>query len=809
MKKDKFITDFEDVPTPRQKMPHLTLEERKLNFKEVELGFNEDIALQETSRCLSCRRCIGCGLCLAECDQQAIVYDQAEEYSTVEVDSIVVATGTESFDAKRKPELGYAHYPNVITNIEFERILNANGPFGGIIMRPSDGEIPQRIAFIQCVGSRDEGLGTNYCSNICCVAALNQSMIAMDRIEDAHITMFYTDIRPFSKNSEHFYLKAKDKYGVKFVQAKVDQVIEDAETTNLTVKFSRNGTEDSSDFDLVVLSTGIVPTDGIKRLSRQVGARLNKYGFFPNSEESPVASPGENVWFAGSITSPNDLSMSLAQASAAAAKVLQSLEKMDVDFKIHPNHKESKPHEDNNRTGVFFCRYGMSTQFNVDSDDVVKSFDKSNEHVIIRDLEYGCNTTGKQAIINAIKEENLGRVVIAPCFSDPDHETMFQQVILSAGLSADQLYIFNAENQNGGWTTEDVKQKLSRLIQEKDQKASPQKPEIKLTPEAAIIGGSLAAMQTALDIADQGFQVHLLIPGSEFADTDKKIFWHSDTLSEKTEELFEKISNHSKIRHFKQSRLKKFEGDQGKYKLVFNENGDEQSVTVGAIVVAPGAQPYEPSEFSRFESEHVVTQSELKGIIEAGRFSSKKIVMIQCVGSRQPERQYCSQICCEQSITNALKIKEIDPDAEIYILHRDIRVYDFEEDNYTEAIELGIKFIRMDKQPEVESQNEEITLHVVDRSSQEKITLNCDLIVLSNGITPHPESQKIADVLNIPLNEDGFLLENNNIMHALQSSKPGIFMAGLAHSPQRLQNVLIQATAVSGKIGVAFRRRNY
>ncbi len=183
MKKDKFITDFEDIPTSRQKMPHLSLEERKLNFKEVDLGFTEEIALRETSRCLSCRRCIGCGLCLAECDQQAIVYDQKEEYTTIQVDSVVVATGTETFDARKKPELGYAYYPNVITNIELERILNANGPYGGIIMRPSDGEVPQRIAFIQCVGSRDEGLGLNYCSNICCITALKQAMLAMDKIE--------------------------------------------------------------------------------------------------------------------------------------------------------------------------------------------------------------------------------------------------------------------------------------------------------------------------------------------------------------------------------------------------------------------------------------------------------------------------------------------------------------------------------------------------------------------------------------------------------------------------------------------------
>ena len=218
MKKDKFITDFDDIPCLRQKMPHLSLDDRKLSFDEVELGFIEEIARKEVTRCLSCRRCIGCGLCLAECDQQAIIYDQTSQNKSIEVDSIVMATGAESFDARRKPEFGYSKFPNVVTNIELERILNANGPFGGILMRPSDGDIPKKIAFIQCVGSRDESIGVSYCSNICCTTALKQAMTAMDKIENLEVTIFYTDIRPFSKNSENYYLQAKNEYNIKLMK---------------------------------------------------------------------------------------------------------------------------------------------------------------------------------------------------------------------------------------------------------------------------------------------------------------------------------------------------------------------------------------------------------------------------------------------------------------------------------------------------------------------------------------------------------------------------------------------------------------
>lgn len=807
MKKDKFITDFEDIPTPRQKMPHLSLEERALNFKEVEQGFTEEIAIRETSRCLSCRRCIGCGLCLAECDQQAIVYDQKEEYTTVEVDSVVVATGIETFDAKKKPELGYAYYPNVITNIELERILNANGPFGGIIMRPSDGEIPQRIAFIQCVGSRDEGLGANYCSNICCIAALKQAMTAIDRIEGLVVTIFYTDIRPFSKNSEHTYLTAKNEYGIKFVQTKVNQVREHPDNTNLTVTYSNNGADETADFDLVVLSTGIAPSAGIKRLSRQVGARLNKYGFFPGSAESAVPSPGENVWFAGSLTHPADLSSSLEQASAAATKVVQSLIKKDIQLNGNlesPIKVKERP--DSNRVGIFFCRYGLNSQLNIDPDAVIKSIEQSNENFHVAVLEYGCNTTGKHNIIDTIEKQQLGRIVVAPCYAQPEHIKMFQQLIQAAGLSKERLIIFTTEDQNGGWNTEDVKQRIMALIRSKEKMLPVEENEVSIITEAAVIGDSLTALQAAVDIAEQGYKVHLLIPGAGAAWNDQQIFWHVENIRQIIEKLNEQISTQSNIVVHKECHIKNLAGQFGSYELKFSENGQDQTVTVAAIVIATGGESYRPTEFSYAKNKNVITQNELNKLISEQGFAYRKIVMIQCIGSRQPDHPYCSQICCEQAIKNALKIKAALPEAEVTILHRDIRVYDFEEDNYTEAIEQGVNFIRMERVPDIKNENGKFNVAVTNRMTNQLVQLEADLIVLSNGIVPHPDNQNLAETMNISQNNEGFFVEANNISKQLLTKQSGIFVAGLAHSPQRLENSLIQASAVAGKIGVMFRR---
>jgi len=489
-----------------------------------------------------------------------------------------------------------------------------------------------------------------------------------------------------------------------------------------------------------------------------------------------------------------------------AAKVIQSFSKKNVAFNHNSNRQTMvKERKDSDRIGIFFCRFGLSTQLNIDCDDVIQFIEKTNGNFYVGELEYGCNTTGKKSIINAVAEENLGRIIIAPCYAEKAHLTMFQQLIQSVGLSGNKLTIFDAGERNHGWNSEDLKQKLMDLIKSEEKATSPEEPGITITTEAAVIGNSITALQAALDIAKLGYKAHLLIPGSASARSYHNIFWHSDNIIEKSESLIEQVSNHSNIELYKESQVERLEGKPGNYKLVFNENGKAKYVITGAIVLAPGAQPYQPSEFSYNENRHVITQGELAEFISEDNFSFKKIVMIQCVGSRQSARQYCSQICCEQAIKNAIKIKQVQPDAEIHILHRDIRVYDFKEDYYTEAIEQGIKFIRMDKTPEVRPDNGTFHLKVVDRLSQQLVALECDLLVLSNGIIPGVDNQKISDIMNVSLNGDGFFWENENLMKPLQCNKPGIFMAGLAHSPQRLENALLQAAAVAGKIGVMFR----
>jgi len=808
MKKDKFITDFDDIPTPRQKMPHLSLEERKLNFREVELGFTEELALRETSRCLSCRRCIGCGLCLAECDFRAIVYDQTEQYLTIPVDAVVVAGGIEPFDARRKPEFGYANYPNVITNIEVERILNANGPFGGILMRPSDGEIPQRIAFIQCVGSRDEGLGVNYCSNICCMTTLKQAMQAIDRVKNIEVTIYYQDIRPFSREGESFYLKARDEYGIRFVRAEVERLEEDPQTDHIIVNYRQAESSLTASHDLVVLATGITTSADFKRLSRQVSARLNKYGFFPNSLATPVASSQEGIWLAGSITRPSDLSTSLAHASAVAAKVMQAFCRQELSLNpIEPPQPAAAAQKFQDGTAVFFCRYGLNSQFGVDADALIQSARSILPNVMIDELEYACNTTGKRKIVERLEQHRPGKIVIAPCYSSANHAAMFQRVIAPLGYSADRLLVLTTDPTQRA-DAESLQQRLLELIEGSTPQAQVVGPHGPAIPHAAVLGDSLVALQTALDIADQGFDVSVLCFEDEFGKHDRQVFWFIPDFERVLADHIARVQQHNRIHVHYHCQPKSMAPIDGNYRIQFVRGDLDQSLDVGAVILAPSARTYQPTEFHYGQHHRIFTQAELDQRLSDPSFSFQKIVMIQCIGSRQPDRPYCSQLCCQSAIGNALKLKNKMPQAEIFILHRDIRIYDFEEDNYAEAIERGVQFIRMDRQPTVELHEGAFYVSVVDRHRQQQLQLEPDCLVLSNGIIAPPENHSLAAMLNLPMEPGGFLGEYKNVIANSPPDSPGVFVAGLAHSPLRIEDALIQATAIAGKVGLRFRNGN-
>ena len=594
-------------------------------------------------------------------------------------------------------------------------------------------------------------------------------------------------------------MQAKNEYYIKFIQTKVEAVEDIANKNNLIVKYQKNEKSEREVFNLIVLSTGIAPSGYTKGLSRKVGIRLNKYGFFPGTAEMPVPTSGKDVWFAGSMTHPTDISNSLTQASAVAAKVLQSMKQKELNLKIDSNRQVKKKNEKLTRTGIFFCRYGLNTQIDGDSDELIKSIKKSKPDIFIDDLEYCCNITGKRIITETIEKEKLGKIIIAPCFTKTQSD-LFTQLVESAGLPGDSVTIFELGGQSGGLNNEETEQQLSKLINADLVKKQSPETDKKIIKEACVFGNSICALQTTLEIAALDIPVHLFFSEQNINLKSEEIFFLNNKAKDLAKELAEQANGQSKIKIHPEAELTDLKGEAGSFELKLKEKGNDVSFSTGSIVLATGAKPYQPKEFLYKDNQNVITQYELNKLLAEKDFHYKNIVMIQCVGSRGKDRTFCSRICCEAAINNGLKIKEVKSDAKIHILHRDVRTYDFAEDNYEEAVEGGIQFIRMDNYPNVSSEKNKFKLEVINRQTRESNTLNPDLVVLSNGIIPNTSNKKLAEIMKVQVSDNGFFQEPDPTFNPLELEQKGIFVSGLAHSPQRFEDILTQAVAVAGKV---------
>jgi heterodisulfide reductase subunit A len=792
MKKSKFITDFNDIPTPRQKMPELPSQERELNFKEVELGFTEEMAVKEAKRCLSCRRCIGCGLCLAECDQKAIEYDQSPESIKLDVDSIILAPGFDEFDANRKKELGYGKCFNVVTSIEFERILSPTGPYGGVILRPSDGEIPQKVAFIQCVGSRDEMLGANFCSNLCCMQSLKEALTIQERIPDSRVTIFHKGIRPFGKSSESYYRRVVEQETIELVGAEITALDEDAGTGSVTLKYSNNGQDSEDQFDLVVLAVGLHSSASAQSLSRSTRIRLNKYSFGASSPLSPVESTEQGVFLAGGFAAPTDLSGAVTQGSAAAAKVAGILSSKRGKTLSSPG--EEKQTVEVPRVGVFFCQYGAKTGGDIDLERLKKVASQLPEVEYIGESLFLCLKFGREEIQNRIADKKLNAIIVAPCYRDT-HRDLFDAIAGETGVE-----ILDIKDLSGLKDETQVKERFEASLAKIK---SPEKTEVKpVTPAALVIGGGLSGMTAAFDIANQGFEVYLLEKEKTLGGwfRDKEYLLGGD-LKERFDNLIANVTESEKIHLHFTTELKGVDGEVGSFKSSFSEDGREVTVECGVVVVATGAEEYKPGELLYGKDERVITQSELEQRLARGETPAGSIVMIQCVGSRDDRHPYCSRDCCRQAVENSVKIKNLRPEAEVSVLHRDIRVYGLSEDIYSEALERGVRFIKSEALPSVRNEGG-LTVTAFEVDKGEEVQLKPELVVLSTGVVPPQGNRNLAEILGVPVDSDGFFEEAEAKLRPVELRRQGMFVCGLAHSPVSMMEGVAQATAVAGKAGL-------
>ncbi|MDY6842820.1 MAG: NAD(P)-binding protein [Thermodesulfobacteriota bacterium] len=799
---------------PRRKMPTLSPQERIVNYKEVQTGFSEEEAINEAKRCLACGICSECLQCVEACLADAIDHDMKEEQVSLNVGSIILTPGFEKFDPELKGEYGYKRVANVVTSLELERIFSASGPFEGEILRPSDKKEPHRIAWIQCVGSRDSTCNREYCSSVCCTYATKEAIMAKDHLPDLEATVFYNDMRTFGKGFERYFESAKKNYGVRYVKSIVSTVKEMQQTKNVLIQYATDeGEIKEEEFDLVVLSLGLVPSASTKLLTEKLSVDTDQFGFCKTESFAPNVTSRPGIYVAGAFEAPKDIPetvMTASSASALSAELLSSERGKLIVERKYPQERDVR--EEEPRVGVFVCHCGINIARVVDVPQVVE-YAKSLANVVhVEDKLYTCSTDATRQISETIKEMGLNRVVVASC-SPRTHEPIFQDTLREAGLNR---YLFDMANirDQCSWVhaghpelaTEKAKDLVRMAVSRVCNLESLDEIPFEVTQKGLVVGGGLSGITAALSLASQGFEAFLIEKtdrlGGNLADLYYTLEGHDPQLF--LQNLLQQVEDNPKIKVYKNTEVLDFSGHVGNYRTKISVAGKEEELDHGITIVATGGMEYKPEEYLYKESDQVITQKELeqKIALHSEQMNNlKDVVMIQCVGSREDDHQYCSRICCSSAIKNALKLKEINPDTNVYILYRDMRTYGFKELYYKEARRKGIKFIRYekDKKPLVTSNDNGLMVEVFDLLLGSNVEFHPDYLVLSSAIRPHTDSANLATTLKLPLDPDRFFLEAHMKLRPLDFTNEGVYLCGLAHSPKLIEESISQARGAAAR----------
>jgi heterodisulfide reductase subunit A-like polyferredoxin len=801
--------------------------ERRADFAEVSFALSEEQARAEAARCLRCGVCSECNQCVYACRAGAVRHDDVERLIALNVGAVVLTPGVETMPGDIRPEYGYGRYPNVVTSLQFERMLSASGPFAGVVKRPSDGAHPHKIAWIQCVGSRDcsealQGKAGAYCSSVCCMYATKEAVIAKEHDPRIEPTIFYIDIRSFGKGFEPYIERAKAEHGVRYVRCMVSSVKEAPISHNLRLTYVVSGGENGKnprpveeEFDLVVLSVGLRPSAATQEMARRLGVELNEFGFARVGEYTPGETSRPGVFVAGAFAEPKDIPESVIEASCAAAQASALLaEARGTQTRLPEYPPERDVSDEPERVGVFICHCGINIGSVVNVPDVVE-YAKTLPGVAYAERNlYTCSQDTQERIAQRIRENGLNRVVVASC-TPRTHEPLFQDTLRRAALNPHLFEMANIREQDS-WVhrgdpsaaTEKAKQLAAMAVAKARRLRSISRQTFDVDRRALVIGGGLAGMTAALSIARQGFEVYLLERQAELGGNLRHIRTGTAPGIDPQALLRETISAvqaEPRVTVYRSAELLGVSGYRGQYRTAVRlADGSQTELSHGAIVVATGARQITPTQYLYGQDPRVITQRELEEKLVdpafADSLAGKHLTMIQCVGSRDEAHPYCSRICCTEALKNSLTIKRLAPDAHITVLYRDLRSYGFREALYREARRQGVIFLEYDeaRKPEVTPAREGgLQVRVAVQPENEVLALPADWVVLSAGIEPDPENAALAQLLKVSLNEVGFFLEAHVKLRPVDFAAEGIFLAGLAHSPRGIEETIAQAQAAA------------
>jgi heterodisulfide reductase subunit A len=753
-----------------------------------------------------------CGTCQSICGVGAIHYSHVETEKEIKIGSVIFSPGIEVFDAAMRGEFGYGLYKNVVTSIEFERFLSASGPTSGTVIRPGDGTHPKKIAWIQCVGSRDHSCDRDYCSSVCCMYATKEAFIAREHDSSIEPTIFYIDMRSFGKNFDDYITRVQDS-NVRFVRAMVSRVFEDPQTGDLELRYvDESGKRKSEIFDMVVLSVGLQVSASTKELAGKLEIELDRYGFAVTDHFNPLATTRPGVFVGGAINGPKDIPETVVEASAAAeaasAGLAEARDSLVTAVKL-PDEREDDAGEEL-RIGVFICHCGTNIASVVDVNAVME-YAKTLPGVVYTDKPlYTCSQDSQERMKEIIKEHRLNRVVTSAC-SPSTHEPLFMSTLQESGINKYFFEMANIRDQCS-WVhptepelaTEKAKRLTRMGVANAAAAEALQELEFDVDARILIVGGGISGMTAAIEVARQGFGVWLVEREAELGGQLLKLKRSVDgqSFDEYLNHLKEKLLADDRIKVFTSSEIIEQSGFVGSFETeIMTPSGATRTLKHGAILVATGAEEARPELYGLGTVDTVMTQTDFESTLESGseeEWQHARVVMLQCAGSRDKDYlPYCSRVCCNQAVKNGLHFKKMYPEAQVDVLYRDMRCYGLGEIEYRRARMAGINFIRYDpdtNRPEISANEIGIEVTVTDPSIRMPVKIRADYLVLSTGMQPR-DAEELASMLRVPRNDDGFFIEAHAKLRPVDLPSEGLFMAGTVHGPKSSGEAIAQAQA--------------
>jgi heterodisulfide reductase subunit A2 len=761
-----------------------------------------------------------CDICRGVCQADAIDFKQTPRKVTVNVGAIILSSGIKPFDPSVKDEYGYGKLANVVTSMDFERLLASTGPYDGEVLRNSDKQHPKRIAWVQCVGSRRVAEGENsYCSGVCCTYTQKQVILAKDHDPDAECTIFHNDIRSFGKDFERYFQRTEQLPGVRFVRSYASIAGEDPDTRNVRIRYAdaEAGVREE-EFDLVVLSVGLNPPTDNKALSERFGIELNAHGFSKEIHTNPMETNRAGVFVSGAFKGPTDIPESVITASGAGAQCGEFLDyrrwKLARERQYPPERDVSVEAP---RIGVFVCHCGANIGRVVNVPSAVE-YALTLPHVVYAQEQlFSCATNSAREITDLAREKGLNRVVIAAC-SPRTLEPLFRDTLREAGLNPYYCEMANIR-EHCSWVharqKEEATAKAKDIIRMSVARARHLAPlqefDLPVKKAALVVGGGIAGMTCALSVANQGHEVHLVEKDKDLGGMARRIYTTIEGMDVQAylDDLIRAVYRNPLIHVSHEAVITDVSGYVGNFVTTLTTEGRTKTIRHGVSVIAIGADVYRPTEYLYGEHDRVLTHIELGEQVakkEERVVNAESVVMIQCVGCRNEDRNYCSRVCCSHAVKNALKLKEINPDMEVYILFRDMRTYGFREDYYREASDKHVKFIRYvpEDPPLVETATEGgkeiIRVTATDPIMGQRLELDADILSLAAAVVPAASTREIAGLFKVTLSPDDFFKEAHVKLRPVEFAADGVFLCGTAHYPKHIQETISQAYGAAGRV---------